>query len=149
MTMMINENAPVVAKAEIEVVADPEIIWEVLTDISHWPSWNPEVKWASLDGELAVGTEFRWKAGPGTIRSTIQRIEHLRFLAWTGKTLGINAIHVWQLDSLEGKTIVRTEESWEGLIVRIFRRSLQKMLEKTTDDGLRHLKAEAERRSIH
>lgn len=145
--MDINKSAPVVAAGEIEVAADPKIVWEVMAGIDRWPDWNPDVKWASSEEELAEGSKFRWKAGPGTIVSTIQQVERPRTLAWTGKTMGIKAVHVWRLEPKDGKTIVRTEESWEGLLPQIFRKSMHKMLQRSIDAGLSHLKAEAERRS--
>jgi uncharacterized protein YndB with AHSA1/START domain len=145
--MTINERAPVAAAGEIEVAADPEVVWDVMAAIDRWPSWNPDVTRASLDGELAEGTRFRWKAGPGTITSTLRRVERPRLLAWTGKTLGVDAIQVWRLEARGANTFVRTEESWEGLMARILRGPMQKMLQDAIDAGLRHLKAEAERRS--
>lgn len=145
--MKINESAAAVGAGEIEIAAGPGIVWDVLATIDRWPSWNPDVKGVSLSGEVTEGTEFRWKSGPGTITSTIQRVERPRLLAWTGKTLGIKAIHVWRLEPHDGNTIVRTEESWEGLVVRIFRGPMQKTLQNAIDSGLQHLKAEAERRS--
>ena len=72
-----NESAPAVASAQVEVDADPETVWEVLTSIDDWPSWNPDVRSASLEEGLTEGSRFRWKAGPGTITSTLQRIERL------------------------------------------------------------------------
>jgi len=145
--MKANERAPVIASGENEVAADPEVVWDVMTAIDSWPDWNPDVKSASLEGELAPGSKFSWKAGPGTITSKIQQVERLRTLAWTGRSLGINAVHVWRLEPRDGKTVVRTEESWEGPLVRIFRGPMQKMLQRAIDAGLRHLKAEAERRA--
>ena len=42
--------------------------------------------------------------------------------------------------------MVRTEESYNGLVARLFHRRLQKTLDTTLQSELRHLKAEAERR---
>jgi hypothetical protein len=42
---------------------------------------------------------------------------------------------------------VRTEESYDGLIARVFRRSLQKALDEALDRGLRYLKTEVERQT--
>jgi uncharacterized protein YndB with AHSA1/START domain len=145
--MTINEGAPVVVASEIEVAADRELVWDVLTAIDRWPSWNPDVKSVAMSGEVAEGSEFRWKAGPGTIASTIQSLERPQLVAWTGKTFGLNAIHVWRLEPRDGSTLVRTEESLEGLVARLFRDRLRKMLKSSLDAGLRHLKAEAERKS--
>jgi uncharacterized protein YndB with AHSA1/START domain len=145
--MTIIANAPVVAADEIEIAAPPEVVWEVIATVDGWPAWNPDVTWASLDGELAAGTKFRWKAGPGMIISTLRRVEPPRALAWSGSTMGIDAVHVWRLEPRGGGTLVRTEESWEGLVARILRGRMQKMLEDAIASGLRHLKAEAEQRS--
>jgi hypothetical protein len=143
----IDQQAPVVGASEIEIAATAETVWGVLTAIDQWPDWNPDVKSASMRGPLAEGTVFRWKAGPGAITSTIRRIEPLRLIAWTGKTLGIDAIHAYRLEAQEGKTLVRTEESYQGLVARLLRRSLQKTLDRALVDGLRFLKNEAERRT--
>lgn len=75
---------------------------------------------------MAEGSEFRWKAGPATITSTLRRVERPRLLAWTGKTFGVSAIHVYRLEPRDGHTSVRTEESWEGLLARIFGGLMQK-----------------------
>jgi uncharacterized protein YndB with AHSA1/START domain len=142
--MEINTGAPAVARGEIEVAASPQIVWSVLTDITNWPSWNPDVKAASMEGPLAAGTQFRWKAGPGTITSTLQSVEPPHRIDWTGATFGIKAIHVHRLGQQDGKTIVRSEESWDGPLVRLLRRSMAKALQKAIDSGLSHLKIEAE-----
>jgi uncharacterized protein YndB with AHSA1/START domain len=142
----VNRKAPVVAATEIDVAASPEAVWDVLTDLESWPRWNPDVKSMSLEGGPAKGSVFRWRAGPGTITSTIQQVEPPRVIAWTGTTLGIKAKHVYRLEPRGEATLVQTEESYEGLVARLLRRSLQKTLEKGLSDGLRYLKAETERR---
>ena len=138
---------PVVAASEIEIAARPEVVWAVLTEFGRWPSWNPDVTSMSMDAPVAVGSTFRWKAGPGTITSTIQRIEAPRLIAWTGRTLGIKAVDSWHLQPQEGTTLVREDESWDGVVARVFRRPLQKTLDRSLENGLRHLKAEAEQRA--
>jgi len=143
----INEQAPIVATSEIEIAASPEAVWEVLTAFEDWPTWNREVKSMAIEGNVGPGTVFRWKAGPGTITSTIQCVEPPRQIGWTGKTLGIDAIHFWHLDPRDGATFVRTEESFDGLVARLFRRSLQKTLDRSLADGLAYLKTEVERRA--
>jgi hypothetical protein len=143
----VDEQAPVVGSGEIEIAAPPEAVWEVLTAFEAWPSWNREVKSISVEGPVAEGMVFRWRAGPGTITSTIGRVEPPRVIAWSGKTLGIRAIHYWWLEPRDGKTFIRTKESFDGLAARLFHGRLQKSLDRSLADGLRHLKAEAERRS--
>jgi uncharacterized protein YndB with AHSA1/START domain len=143
----IADDAPVVSSVELEIGAPVEAVWDVLTAIDGWPGWNRDVKWVSIEGPAVEGTSFRWKAGPSTIRSTIVSVERPRLIAWTGKTLGIKAVHVWRLEPRNGGTLLRTEESYEGLVSRILRRSLQKTLDKALADGAAYLKAEAEKTS--
>jgi hypothetical protein len=118
----------------------------VLTAIDRWPSWNPQVKAASLRGDLQKGSEFRWKAGPGTIVSRLAHVEAPRRIAWTGKTMGIKAIHVHTLEGGDAGTVVRTEESYDGMVARLFSGRLRTILDDALEAGLRHLKTEVERR---
>lgn len=142
----INDGAPVVSRSEIEIAATPDAVWDVLTAFEDWPSWLRDVKSMSIEGPVVPGTIFRWKAGPGTITSTIELVDRPRRIAWTGRTLGINAIHAWHFEARDSGTFVRTEESYEGLVARALRGWLQKTLDRALDDGLQDLKAEVERR---
>jgi hypothetical protein len=142
-----NEDAPVRTTAEIDVDAPPQVVWEVVTRFENWPNWNSDVKWMSFPGPLAPGTEFRWKAGPGTIVSTLDRIEPPRYISWRGRTLTIDAYHEWWLEPRDDGTHVRTEEAFYGLLARLLRGPLQKTLDKSFEDALQRLKGEAERRS--
>jgi uncharacterized protein YndB with AHSA1/START domain len=145
-TAGINESAPVVGRSEIEIAAPPDAVWEVLTAFERWPGWLRDVKSMAIEGPVAAGTVFRWKAGPGTITSTIQLVDRPRRIAWTGRTLGIRAIHFWRFEARDGATFVRTEESYEGPVARLLRGWLLKTLDHALDDGLQDLKAEVERR---
>lgn len=140
----INEDAPVVAKVQIEIEADLDTVWNIMANIESWPNWNPDVKDAVLHGDLKPGTHFQWKAGPGKITSVLQNVEPPHLLAWTGKTMGINAIDIFKFEFVDGKTIVKEEESWEGLLSRAMHGRFQKMLEESLESGLKYLKAEAE-----
>lgn len=144
---VINRDAPVVGWSEIEIAATPEVAWNVLTAIGRWPSWNPAVRSIGFEEGLDEGSEFRWKAGPGSITSTIREVDSPRRIVWRGSSFGIKAIHVHTFEPRAGGTFVRTEESYDGLVARLLRRRLQKTLDSTLDDELRHLKAEAEGRA--
>jgi hypothetical protein len=142
----INRQAPVVGRSELEIDAPPEAVWPVLTEFAQWPIWNADVKSMQFEGPVEPGTRFRWRAGPGTIVSVIARVEPPQLIAWTGKTFGIKAIHFWMLERRNGRTLVRTEESYDGVVARLFRGSLQKMLDSALERGLGYLKAEVEGR---
>jgi hypothetical protein len=145
--LKINEKAPVIASDEIEVAADANIIWKIMSSISCWPEWNPDIKSASLQGELVPGSMFIWKTDHMKITSAILLAQAPCDLAWTGTTMGIKAIHIWRLKKRGENLLVKTQESWDGLLPRFLREPMQKMLKSSIDSGLLHLKAEAERRS--
>jgi uncharacterized protein YndB with AHSA1/START domain len=142
----VNPRAPVVGACEVEIAASPDVVWDVLTQIDRWPNWNPAVESSSAEEGVEEGSRFRWKAGPGTIRSTIQDMEKPWRIAWTGTSFGIKAIHVHTFEPRDGKTVVRTEESYDGVVAHLFRRRLQRTLDRALQGELQHLKAEAERR---
>jgi Polyketide cyclase / dehydrase and lipid transport/Phospholipase_D-nuclease N-terminal len=148
--MQADANAPVFATGEILVAADPETIWQVMAGIERWPSWNADISTATVHGPVRPGTTFTWKSGPGTIRSTLQVVDQPTELSWTGRTMGIPAIHVYRLrgsDQHPGHTVVRLEESWDGRLARLLRRPFARTLQTAIDTGLVRLKAEAERRA--
>lgn len=145
--MNANHDAPAFASSEIEIRASPEIVWEVLTDFQGWPSWNGAVQSVKGGDSVAKGTVFKWKSGGSTIRSTVQEVERPRLITWTGGLLAIKAVHVWTITPRNGRTVVRTEESFDGLVARLFKKSLQRTLEESLSSVLKDLKIEAEKRS--
>jgi uncharacterized protein YndB with AHSA1/START domain len=43
-------------KTEIDIQAPAETVWEMLSDVDAFPSWNPFI--TRLEGELRVGGRF-------------------------------------------------------------------------------------------
>jgi len=142
--MNINRDAPAIASGKILIHANIDIVWELMSDIERWPEWNPDITEVTLDGKLEPGVTFRWKSGPGTIKSTLREIRKPEIIGWSGKILGITALHVWRIDSQNGVTRVSTEESWEGLLARLFKGWSTKTIQEAINSGLQHLKTAAE-----
>lgn len=142
--MQTSIKAPAIAQHEIMIHAPVETIWQLLSDIDRWSTWYPAVSQAKLEGALAPGSVFRWKSGGSTIVSTLQEVEPLQRIAWTGKAVGTQAIHIWVLEPVEGGILVKTEESFEGWLVRLLRGMMQKMLDTSLQSWLEHLKQKAE-----
>jgi hypothetical protein len=139
---------PTQASAQIEIAAGMGLVWDTITDIESWPSWNHDVRNAKLKGPVAPGTQFVWKAGPGTVTSTFVTLERPGLIVWHGRTMGVVARHTWTLSSSGANTVVRTDETWEGILVTLMRGPMTKALQKAIDDGLTYLQAEAERRNL-
>ncbi len=145
--MDINRDAPAMAKGEIQIDADPQTVFAVISAVDRWPSWNPDVKSVKLEGPIEPGTVFRWKTGPGFITSTLQEVDPPREIGWTGSTMGIKAVHVFRFEPKDGGTFARSEESWEGFFARLLKGYSRRTLDEGIRDILERLKAEAERRA--
>jgi uncharacterized protein YndB with AHSA1/START domain len=127
----VNKSAPAVATHELLINAPVQIIWDLVTEIDRWSSWNPAVKEAKLNGAFEVGTTFNWKSGGISIVSTLQEIEPTSKLVWTGKAIGTRAVHVWSFQSTPAGVLVCTSESFEGWLVSLMRRAMQKTLDES------------------
>jgi hypothetical protein len=145
--MDLDRHAPVLEKGDIEVRATPEATWDTLTDFASWPRWMPGVRDVEVGATVGVGTLFKWKAGPGTIKSQITTWEPPTIVAWKGRSFGIKAVHVWRIEPHGEGSRVLTEEMWFGLLPRLLRKPMSRTVRKALDNGLRALKAEAEQRS--
>ena len=44
-----------------EIHADPQIIWDLLTDASAYPNWNPAV--LGIEGTIAPGEQIKLSSG--------------------------------------------------------------------------------------
>ena len=143
--MDINRGAPAIASAEALVRASLDVVWSIQTDIRGWSRWNPEVEYVDIEGPLVPGTEFRWKAAGASITSELQEVEPKRRIVWTGKILGIRAVHVWTFEEQADGVLVWTEESFDGMLARLFAKTMRRMLAAALSKGLDALKKECER----
>lgn len=141
----INHNAPVKCSKTVTVNAGKEKVWAVLTDISNWPTWQTDISKSVLHGDLKPGRTFNWKSGGANILSTIHTAEPFSYFGWTGKSLGMFAVHNWTMREEDGRTTVLVEESMEGFIARLLRKSLNGSLEKGMQNWLSLLKQECEK----
>ena len=76
--------------SDIEINASPERTWQVLTNFSALPEWNPYIR--SAEGELQVGGRLKVyiKASKGmgmSFRPTVLKAEPNRELRWIGRFL--------------------------------------------------------------
>jgi hypothetical protein len=142
--MEINPKAPVIVEREISIQAPLETVWRWQSDIDKWSDWNPDIRHSKMDGPLAPGTVFQWKAGGASIVSTLQDVEPMRKLAWTGKTSGLRAAHTWRFEQQGDSVLVATRESFDGYWARLLPNVARKLLDKALRTWLESLKRQAE-----
>jgi hypothetical protein len=121
-------------------------VFAVTSAIDQGPSWNPDVRSVELSGPVRPGTVFRWKAGPGSLTSTLRVVDPPHEIAWTGTTMGIRAVHVFRFQATDGGSLARSEESWNGPLPACSRDSVATPWTRGIRSVLASLKTEAERR---
>jgi uncharacterized protein YndB with AHSA1/START domain len=142
--MEIDRQAAVTAEAEIAIRAPLETVWRIQTDIDRWSEWNPKVRRSRLEGACAAGSVFRWKSGGASIISTIQEIEPMRKIAWTGRAFGAHAAHMWTFERQGDEIVVLTRESFDGWWPRLLPGLTRRMLDTMLRAWLQSLKSHAE-----
>jgi uncharacterized protein YndB with AHSA1/START domain len=137
--MQIDHNAPMTAKDSVLISADMNLVWQVLTDFDHWPEWQSAVSAASLEADLSVGAEFRWKAQGLNIQSEIRDLNPGQRIGWVGDSLGMQAIHIWDLEPHENGTLVNSQESLSGWLARLMKLFDRDFLQKSMVKSLQEL----------
>lgn len=140
----VDSIAPVMCRKTITIQATPEKVWNVLTEINEWSSWQKDIPFARAEGEIVSGSTFKWKTGGAKITSKLHTVHPYTAFGWTGTTMGLYAIHNWQLQKVDGETIVTVEESMDGLLAKLFKKSFNKSLEQGMERWLVLLKKRAE-----
>ncbi|SMO32289.1 Polyketide cyclase / dehydrase and lipid transport [Saccharicrinis carchari] len=143
----INSSAPVKAKKSIVIHADIERVWNILTHINKWSAWNADISISKMNGQIQVGQTFDWKTGGTTLHSNIHTCNPNTQFGWTGKVFGVYAIHNWILSETANGTKVTVEESMEGILAKLFRKSFQQTLENGMANWLESLKKECEKKT--
>ncbi len=144
MLKKINSDAPIVCKRSILVHAPLQAVYLVMAEIRQWPSWQPEISSVVCNNPVLAGTGFRWKSGGSSIRSVMHTVSPYHALGWSGKAMGIFAIHNWSFQESNGSTMVNVEESMEGILAKILKRTIHKKLAKGMENWLQFLKHHCE-----
>jgi len=87
---------------------------------------------------------FYWKAKGLDIISTIRVLEPIHHIGWTGRSLGMQARHLWTFDASKESTLVTTEESLSGWFPSLLKIFDPHFLEKSLINSLQVLKAHVE-----
>jgi hypothetical protein len=96
-----------------------EAVWKSLTDFESWSRWKLDDGSPPWEGTVAEGSRLRRKARRPTVSAFIERVDAPRVLAWTSKTFGAKTIHFYWIEPHDHDTVVRAEESCEGLMVNL------------------------------
>ena len=129
----------------LEVQAKAEKLWDILTDVDSWPSWQgtPFVK-LSTPGSIMEGSTFVAKLGGLKWNLAVTKAERPRKIVWVGRRLGLKGIHEWEFNEAGGKTRVTTRENMTGWMLFLIYPIAKKGLSNTDEKWLADLKTRAE-----
>jgi hypothetical protein len=76
--------------AETTIDAPPEVVWQILTDFSSYPAWNPFIR--SIQGKPWVGTRLEVVMHPPgresmTFKPMVIRVSKNHEIRWIGRML--------------------------------------------------------------
>ncbi|WBL24303.1 SRPBCC domain-containing protein [Zunongwangia sp. HGR-M22] len=114
-------------KTEITINANPQKVWEVLTELDQYPKWNPFMK--EIYGILRVGERLKVIIQPEgsskmTFKPIILALEENKTLKWMGKLVvtglfdGTHLFHL--IDNGNGTTTFKQSEVFKGILVGLF-----------------------------
>jgi hypothetical protein len=129
--------------------APPEAVWAWLVRPDRWNEYYSNASQASsVSGawpEVELGSEFTWATGRIPVKTTVTEFEPFQRLAWTGEGLGATGHHAWILTpTSEGGTLILTEETQRGLILRLLRPVLRRSMSSAHQQWVEGLARRAE-----
>ncbi len=138
-------------QTEIEIDATPEQVWAILTDFAAYPAWNPFIKY--IRGIPKPGTQLEVRIQPSgakgmTFRPSVLIADAGRELRWLGRFLlpsVFDGEHRFEIEPLaSGKVRFRQSEQFSGMLVPIFRGSLERDTKRGFEEMNQALKTRAE-----
>jgi hypothetical protein len=136
---------------EIEIEASAERVWGLLTDFASYPQWNPFIR--SISGQPAAGERLEVRIEPPggrgmTFKPEVLNAEPNRELRWLGHLLvpgvfdGEHSLAIQPLGEARVRFVQR--ETFRGLLLPLFARSLDNHTQRGFEEMNRALKERAE-----
>ena len=117
-------------ETSIEINASAQRVWSILMDFPAYPRWNPFVR--TIEGTPSAGESLKvviQSPGSGEMRfhPEVLACERKRELRWKGKLWmpGLfDGEHYFRIEPKSGGVLFAQGEVFSGLLVPLFRRSL-------------------------
>ena len=136
---------------EIEINTVPDRVWTILTDFAAYPEWNPFIKF--IHGAPQQGARLEVRIQPSgtkgmTFRPTVLVADTGRELRWLGRLLfpGVfDGEHHFVIKPVAiGKVRFQQSEQFTGILVPVFKSSLDRDTKRGFEEMNLALKARAE-----
>jgi hypothetical protein len=139
-------------RADVEIQASPQRVWEVLTDFAAYHQWNPFI--IEAEGRAAPGQRLRLRMRPPgrgvtTFRPQVLEAEPGRTLRWLGRVLvpGLfDGEHGFTIQPVgPGRVRVVQHEAFRGLLAPL----LLRFIADPTLAGFRQMNEALKSRAEH
>ena len=127
---------------------DPKALWSVWTTAEGWPGHNTRLKWARLDGPLAVGSRIVTKAtnGMGSSITITALVPYERFTMESKIPFGkITFDHIATPDANGNSLVFTYRLSITGPLTRVARRIFADEMARTMSPVMDKIIHDAER----
>ncbi|GJQ64218.1 MAG: hypothetical protein SCALA702_32710 [Melioribacteraceae bacterium] len=140
----VDYDAPVVARDEIFIKAEPWRVFSTVKNVNKWTEWQSNISSAEMEERAEPGKKFKWAAGIMRIKSEFHTVKKFDSIGWTGNITGMKAIHNFRFKEVDGGTKVFVEESLDGWLPLLLDGFVQKELENGINIYLAELKVACE-----
>ena len=138
-------------QTEIDIAATPERVWSILTNFSAYPDWNPFIRFIRGAPEQGAPLEVRIQPSGTkgmTFRPTVLTAIRDQELRWLGRFLvpGLfDGEHRFAIQLIaNGKVRFRQSELFSGILVPMFKASLDRDTKRGFEEMNQALKVRAE-----
>jgi len=120
-------------RTHIEIEATPERVWEILTDFSAYPEWNPFIQ--AIEGEAVPGAKLEARIEPPggramTFKPTVVEVTSKQELRWLGRLLApgvFDGEHSLRIEPIDDSHVRFVQaERFTGVLVPLFGKTLEK-----------------------
>jgi uncharacterized protein YndB with AHSA1/START domain len=122
----------------VEAPASPERVWALWTDVEGWPTWNPGVARAELDGPLAEGATGTVRAvgGPASTLKVVAVEPDRRFVTEASERLMRLRFEHELAEAGGGQLRITHRVRMTGIATPLMRRTVGPRLERSIPAGL-------------
>lgn len=117
-------------ESSVTIQAPPHRVWEVFSDVEHWPDWMPTVESVERldDGPLRVGsrTRIRQPKLPVAVWEVTELVDGSHF-SWVSRAPGVRTTGGHLVTSTPAGTVATSRIDQDGPLGWFFGRLLRKL----------------------
>lgn len=133
---------------QIDISAPPQVVWDIITDVSAWPEWYSGAANVSIlrpvDGRVGPDSVVSWRTMGLNFDSVVKEFEPPNRFAWDSRKAVIRGYHAWLIiPTAEGCRVI-TDESFRGPLAIMQGTFIPNKLHRLHQEFLETLKVKAE-----